>query len=261
MKKNSKFIQIIISLIFILIMLFLSFFYKLMLNDIFFLYLFLILKIILGLLLLIFSIYFFILAEDFIVGGLESNLLFLDKVFLYNRLNKKQNYLFSNPLGIIISRLIIMFFFGFWLPNTFFFLITTVFFNLIFTWSIKFLSKNSVDKSFFINLLPIFIKKNKLLKLLVISLIISFCIGIGCGLIFSSGSSTGGTDIIFLLLNQKFNLNLHYILFFVDGIIILISFLIDLFRYPNMRNFIITKYFFSFFILILVVNLISLFTG
>nr|QOX89545.1 YitT family protein ['Parthenium hysterophorus' phyllody phytoplasma] len=57
-----------------------------------------------------------------------------------------------------------------------------------------------------------------------ISLIISLCIGIGCGLIFSSGSSTGGTDIIFLLLNQKFNFNLRYILFFIDGIIIFISF-------------------------------------
>ncbi|MDV3163525.1 MAG: YitT family protein [Pigeon pea little leaf phytoplasma] len=259
MKKNSKFMSIIILLTFSLIMLFLSFFYKLNVNNIFFLYLFLISKIILGLLLLIFSVYFFILAEEFIVGGLESNLLFLDKVFLYNRAEKKQNYLFSTPVGIIISRLIIMFFCGFWLPNTCFFLITTIMFNLIFTWSIKFLSKRYVDKSFFINLLPVFIKKNNFLKLLVVSLIISFCIGIGCGLIFSSGSSTGGTDIIFLLLNQKFNFHLCYILFFVDGIIVFISFMIDLFRHKDMRNFIITKYFFSFLILIFVVNLIALF--
>ncbi|MDV3139156.1 MAG: YitT family protein [Candidatus Phytoplasma australasiaticum] len=260
MKKNSKFIQIIVSLcIFSLIMLCLSFFYKSMLKDMFFLYIYLILKIILGLLLLIFSVYFFILSEEFIVGGLESNLLFLDKVFFYNRSENKQNYFFSTPLGIIISRLIIMFLCGFWLPNTFFFLFTTILFNLVFTWSIKFLSKCSINKSFFINLFPVCIKKNHVLKLSIISLIISLCIGIGCGLIFSSGSSTGGTDIIFLLLNQKFNFNLRYILFFIDGIIIFISFWIDLLRYKYMRNFIITKYFFSFVILILVVNLISLF--
>ncbi|MDV3168910.1 MAG: hypothetical protein Q8796_01190, partial [Candidatus Phytoplasma australasiaticum] len=67
MKKNSKFIQIIVSLcIFSLIMLCLSFFYKSMLKDMFFLYIYLILKIILGLLLLIFSVYFFILSEEFI---------------------------------------------------------------------------------------------------------------------------------------------------------------------------------------------------
>ncbi|MDV3178935.1 MAG: hypothetical protein Q8855_01635, partial [Candidatus Phytoplasma australasiaticum] len=58
---------------------------------------------------------------------------------------------------------------------------------------------------------------------------------------------------------QKSNFNFRYLLFFIDGIIIFISFWIELLRYKYMRNFIITKYFFSFVILILVVNLISLF--
>ncbi|WP_017191495.1 YitT family protein [Poinsettia branch-inducing phytoplasma] len=62
----------------------------------------------LGSLLMVFAIYFFILPQELIIGGLEALCLFLDKVFFYKIKEKKQNHWFSSNNGILFFRIFII---------------------------------------------------------------------------------------------------------------------------------------------------------
>lgn len=54
----------------------------------------------------------------------------------------------------------------------------------------------------------------------------ALCIGGGMGLVIWSGASTGGTDIIAIILNKKFGLPLSAPMYIIDGLVILMQALI-----------------------------------
>jgi len=57
-------------------------------------------------------------------------------------------------------------------------------------------------------------------RLLVIGFVGGILIGIGCGITFSVGGSTGGTDIICFILNKFFNFSTSLTSFVIDGMIV-----------------------------------------
>ncbi|TVY12242.1 YitT family protein [Candidatus Phytoplasma pini] len=215
----------------------------------------------LGIILLVLSVYFIILQEKFILGGLESNLIFLDKVFWYKKETKEQNYFFSSGNFIIFIRLILFIFICclsfFGEGWDFYFIVSTLIFNIIFSFVFKKLKYFGIEQNFIVDKYPSFIKENKNYKFLFSSLITGLAVGLGCGLIFKSGSSTGGTDIIFLYLRKK-NIvgSLGEVSLFIDGIIILCSFFIDFSRCIDKKKNLIIKYIFSFitFFLVIVIS-------
>ncbi|MBP3059489.1 hypothetical protein FEF22_001695 [Texas Phoenix palm phytoplasma] len=212
-----------------------------------------------GFFLLVFGVYFFVLPENFIVGGLESNLIFLDKIFFYKTKKKKQEYFFSNNNSIIVFRILIILLFGFLIGNLNFFM-STVIFNFSFSFLIKIFEHYNIKREFIIQKIPNFIQNNKFLKMFLYSIIIGIFLGIGCGLIFANNCSTGGTDVIFLYIQNKFKLNLKTILLCIDGIMILISFYLDFLRNEKERKSVIIKYIFScnaFIIAIFLIDLIQ----
>ncbi|MFR0367755.1 YitT family protein [Candidatus Phytoplasma palmae] len=210
-----------------------------------------------GFFLLVFGVYFFVLSENFIVGGLESSLIFLDKLFFYRKKHKKQEYFFSNNNSIIIFRILIILLFGFLIGNINFF-ISTVIFNFSFSFVIKMFDHYNLKRDFIINKMPDLIKNNKFFKMSLCSIIIGIFLGIGCGLIFANNCSTGGTDVIFLYIQNKFKLNLKNILLCIDGIMILISFYLDFSRNPEDKKSVIIKYIFSCIAFIIAIFLIDL---
>ncbi|CAP18390.1 hypothetical protein ATP_00203 [Candidatus Phytoplasma mali] len=221
-----------------------------------FINLFIFFKFILGFIFLFFGIYFFILPKDFIIGGLEGSLIFLDKIFFYK--NGKQNHFFTKNNVIVIIRIIFLFLSFFFHDLPFFLktLIITIFFSFCF----KLFDYYKINKNFFIYKFPNFIKNNNIYELFLSIIIIILSVGFGCGFIFSIDACTGGTDCIFLKLNLKYNIELFYILFFTDGLIIIISFLIDLYRKINNKKIIFVKYICSyicFFTVSFIINILN----
>jgi uncharacterized membrane-anchored protein YitT (DUF2179 family) len=254
-KKNMKKQKSIIYLFFIFLILFLSFvFYEIirmgLIKNKFF-------QIFFGLFLLIFNVYFFILPENFIVGGLESNLLFLDKVFFYRK--KKQKYFFSKNNNIILIRILIILIFGFLMKDVEYFFILTIITNLLFALMIKILEYFKIHRNFILEKFPFFLKKNVLLKFSFLSVILGINIGLSCGLILSNNASTGGTDVIFSFLKKYFHLqNFKIILLMTDGIMIICSFCLDFKRKIDSKKNIFLKYFFSFIVFFIAIFLIDI---
>ncbi|WBL31353.1 YitT family protein [Candidatus Phytoplasma sacchari] len=214
-------------------------------------------QIFLSILLLTFNVYFFILPENFIIGGLESNLIFLDKIFFYQK--KRQKYFFSKNNKIILIRIFIILFFGYLMKDVEYFCITTIATNLIFAFMIKILEYYKIERNFFTSKMPIFLKKNNFLRLFFLSLIIGINVGLSCGFILLNNASTGGTDVIFAFIRKIFKLkNLKLILLMTDGMMILITFYIDLKREIDEKKNIFIKYFFSFLSFIIAILLIDI---
>ncbi|QTX02658.1 hypothetical protein LFWB_0880 [Candidatus Phytoplasma luffae] len=208
--------------------------------------------------LLIFIIYFFILPEKFIIGGLESNLIFLDKILYYDNKNKKQKYFFSKKKIIIFIRAII-FIFAFliflWekiIPNI---LISSLIFILIFYITFKILNFFKIKQNSIISSYPRCVQKNIFYKLLLSSTITGIAIGLSCGSLLKNNFATGGTDIIFLFLHQTIEIPISIICLLIDGSTILLSFIIDLKR-EKLKNQIIIKYILSIFIFFTAISII-----
>ncbi|WCA22407.1 YitT family protein [Candidatus Phytoplasma oryzae] len=216
-------------------------------------------KFLLSISLLIFNVYFFILPENFIIGGLESNLIFLDKFFFFNKKSKKQEYFFSKNNNIILIRIIIISIFGYLMKDVKYFFINTVIINLFFSFVIKILEYYKIKRNFFINKMPFILKNNDFLRLFFFSLIIGINVGISCGFILLNNGSTGGTDVIFAFIKKIFKLNnLKAILLMTDGIIIIFSFYLDWKRKIDKKQKIFMKYIFSLISFIIAVLLIDI---
>lgn len=218
--------------------------------------LFIFLKFFLGFIFLFFGIYFFILPKEFIIGGLESSLIFLDKIFFYK--NGKQNYFFTKNNVIVIIRIIFLFL-SLFLHSWLFFLKTLII-TLFFSFCFRLFDYFKIDQNFFIYKFPNFIKNNKIYELFLSIIIIILSVGFGCGFIFSVNACTGGTDCIFLKLHLEYKIELFYILFFTDGLIIIISFLIDFYRKINNKKIIFVKYICSyicFFTVSFIINILN----
>ena len=216
------------------------------------------LNIFLGVCILIFNIYFFVLPENFVIGGLESNLIFLDKVFFYKKKQKKQKFFFSKNTNIIIIRILIILIFGYLLKDVPNFFISTVIINLFFAFVIKILEKLKIKRTFFIDRMPFFLKKNIFWKLFFLSLFLGINIGFSCGLIFVNNASTGGTDVIFSFIRYHFHLKkIKILLILTDGIMIVFSFFIDLKRQIDQKKNIILKYISSFAIFVIAIFVID----
>src|SRR5699024_6617381 len=78
--------------------------------------------------------------------------------------------------------------------------------------------------SFFMNI--IVDKVESLWNLLVYAVFAGFFIGIGCGLIFRTGSSMGGTSLIAIMFNKLFGWDMVRAIFIMDVMIVLSGFTI-----------------------------------
>ncbi|WIA07708.1 MAG: putative secreted protein [Candidatus Phytoplasma cynodontis] len=253
MDNKKKFLRTL-TVLFFLILFFLIFSNNLIIKKIFFNKF---IQILLSICLLIFNVYFFILPENFIIGGLESNLIFLDKIFFYHK--KKQNYFFSKNNHIIIIRILIISIFGYFMRDIKYFFITTIMTNLFFAFVIKIFEYYKIERTFFIDKMPYVLKNNLFLKMLFLSIIIGISVGLSCGCIFLNNGSTGGTDVIFAFIRKIFKLkNLKLIFFMTDGLMIIFSFFVDLKRKIDKRKNIFLKYIFSFITFIIAILLIDI---
>lgn len=226
------------------------------LDFFYFINLFIFFKFILGFIFLFFGIYFFILPQEFIIGGLEGILIFLDKIFFYK--NNKQNYFFTKNNVIIIIRIIFLFLSL--LLHGFLFFLKTLIITLFFSFGFKLFDYWKINQNFIIYKFPNFIKNNKIYELFLSIIIIILSVSAGCGFIFSVDACTGGTDCIFLKLHLSYKIELFYILFFTDGLVIIISFLIDFYRKINNKKIIFVKYICSyicFFTVSFIINILN----
>lgn len=57
----------------------------------------------------------------------------------------------------------------------------------------------------------------------------SICTGLGLGLVFSVNGCTGGTDVVVALINRYSNLSLGRLFLYVDGSVVLMSFVVNVF--------------------------------
>lgn len=57
----------------------------------------------------------------------------------------------------------------------------------------------------------------------------SICTGLGLGLVFSVNGCTGGTDVVVALINRYSNLSLGRLFLYVDGSVVLMSFVVNIF--------------------------------
>jgi uncharacterized membrane-anchored protein YitT (DUF2179 family) len=220
-----------------------------------------IIQLTLGSFLMIFAIYFFILPQELIIGGLEALCLFLDKLFFYNKHDKKQNYFFSSNNGIIFFRIFIILF-GAFFHKTWFFLLT-IFVAFLFSIIFKILEYCDIDRSFLLNNFPDKTKNNIVYRLLLSSVIIGFFIGTGVGLVIGNNASTGGTDVFFkslhnILTKHVISIEFSLILLTLDGSILVSSFAIDYFRQIDKKNNILIKYVFSILTFVISISLITL---
>ncbi|WP_284928415.1 YitT family protein [Candidatus Phytoplasma sp. AldY-WA1] len=232
-------------------------------------------EILIGMLLLISVIYFFVLPEKFIIGGLESNLIFLDQIFFFDKKNQKQKYFFSQNNKIIIIRSLILLFAVFnalkEMPNATKILISSVIFSVLFSFILKLFNHYNIKQNLILRKFPEFIQKNIYLRLFVSSIITSLTLGITCGAIFKNHYSTAGTEVIFMYVAHLYKWPLSIILFIIDGSAILLSFIMNLSRSikknnkkninnkknsSNTKNVVI-KYFFSILIFIITISIIA----
>lgn len=223
-------------------------------------------KISISFILLIFSVYFLVLPGKFIIGGLESNLIFLDKIFFYDKKKQKQKYFFSKNNNIIIIRILILIFaLVVYLKdstqlNLF---LSSIIFSLLFAFILKIFNFFKIKQNYIIKKFPQFIQNNIFYRLLLSSLITGFVVGISCGNILKQELSTGGTDVIFVFLTSTSiccGIELSAMLLIVDGLTILLSFLMDLIRKKKNKNKIVIKYFFSILTFFIALGIIHLLT-
>ncbi|MFB5029637.1 MAG: hypothetical protein WJU30_00174 [Candidatus Phytoplasma pruni] len=214
----------------------------------------------LGSLLMVFAIYFFILPQELIIGGLEALCLFLDKVFFYKIKEKKQNHWFSSNNGILFFRIFIISF-GAISHKTWFFLLT-LFVASLFSILFKILEYWQIDRVFLLNKFPDKVQNNIIYRLSLSSVIIGVFIGIGVGLVIGNNSSTGGTDFVFKVLHnfieEHITIEFPMILLIIDGSILVASFIIDYFRQIDVKKNIVIKYVFSIITFAIAISLTTL---
>ena len=78
--------------------------------------------------------------------------------------------------------------------------------------------------SLFLNIMPIFIKEPLVKDLFLSSVLGGILCGVGLGITFNQGGSTGGTDIIAMIINKYRNISPGRIIMYCDVIIISSSF-------------------------------------
>ncbi|XXP77189.1 MAG: YitT family protein [Lettuce witches'-broom phytoplasma] len=214
----------------------------------------------LGSLLMVFAIYFFILPQELIIGGLEALCLFLDKVFFYKIKEKKLNHWFSSNNGILFFRIFIILF-GAISHQTWFFLLT-LFVASLFSIFFKISEYWQIDRMFLLKKFPDKIKNNIIYRLSLSSVIIGVFIGIGAGLVIGNDASTGGTDFVFKVLHNFIEdhipIEFPMILLIIDGSVLAASFAIDYFRKIDVKKNIMIKYVFSIITFTISISLITL---
>lgn len=223
-------------------------------------------KISMSFILLIFSIYFLVLPGKFIIGGLESNLIFLDKICFYDKKKQKQKYFFSKNNNIIIIRILILIFaLVVYLkdPKQLNLFLSSIIFSLLFTFILKIFIFFKIKQNSIIKRFPQFIQNNIFYRLLLSSLITGFVVGISSGNILQKNLSTGGTDVIFVFLTSTSiccGIELSIMLLTIDGLTILLSFLMDVIRKKKNKEKIVIKYFFSILTFFIALGIIHLLT-
>jgi uncharacterized membrane-anchored protein YitT (DUF2179 family) len=80
--------------------------------------------------------------------------------------------------------------------------------------------------SMFLNIMPIFIKEPLVKDLFLSSVLGGILCGVGLGITFNQGGSTGGTDIIAMIINKYRNISPGRIIMYCDVIIISSSFFV-----------------------------------
>jgi len=170
-------------------------------------------EIVFGTFLLAFGFQFFLLPEGLITGGVMGISVLLP----------------INPSLFILCANLVLLVIGFiFLGKEF--LIKTVFATLL-SPALVFLFEQTIPNNSFIieNIAPEY-------RLMISAISGSFIAGVGLGIVFRGGGSTGGIDIVQQILNKKFRLPYSIAIFLTDGIVVLIS-AIHYFRHQQIEYF------------------------
>ncbi len=149
--------------------------------------------------------YFFFLSNNFVTGGVSGVAVILS-IF-----NIKASY-------TILALNVLFFIIGYFVMGKKFALKTTfgTLFSPLVIFIIEFLEVPSA----------IFVDQLREAPLLISMLLGTIATGVGIGVIFRNGGSTGGIDIIQTILRRKLHLNYSIVFLLTDGLIVLFGFLV-----------------------------------
>ncbi|HHT39547.1 MAG: YitT family protein [Acholeplasmataceae bacterium] len=176
-------------------------------------------QIVLGIIIMNCGFYFFFLPQNLIIGGVTGITVLLEKITFLSKLPFFYTITITFLNGIF---LVIGFIF---LGKDFF--IKTIFGSLLVPFVFFILELTKVDPFIIINEL------SEPLQLLLTAVLGSVIIGFGLGLVFRNSGSTGGIDIVQIIINRKYHQSFIFGFLMTDGIIVLLG----LFIYRNVELF------------------------
>ncbi|MDY0210125.1 MAG: YitT family protein [Acholeplasma sp.] len=162
------------------------------------------LNIVFGVTLMTLGFYFFLLPEDLVIGGVMG----LAVVF-QSQINPTLMIYILN-IGLLIIGLLI-------LGKSFF--IRTVFGSIASPLILSIIELMNIEDTIIMNQVSDS-------KLIIAALSGSILVGLGLGLVFRNGGTTGGMDIIQNILHKKLHFPYQFIFYFTDGVIVILSLIV-----------------------------------
>ncbi|NWN45551.1 YitT family protein [Candidatus Phytoplasma pruni] len=200
-------------------------------------------QIILGAFILIFGIHFLVQQEKLTMGGTESFLNFLDSI-LKNVCHLDINKFFGHPFTVDLVYIVTLFLGLHFLGKKFFKKSLLVTF-LIITFTTLLSSFEIFKFKIFDSVFP-FLEDKGHFRTALVYLLASLILGTGTGLIFKNKASMSGTGVVQNILKDKLKMPFWLILFLTDGLVIFLSFLIELSTHQSLMISVVIKYAFSF---------------
>lgn len=177
------------------------------------------LQIIAGIIIMNLGFYFLLLPTHIIVGGVTGMAVLLEKVNLFS------NIPIFYSLVIFILNFIFLIIGLIFLGKEFF--LKTIFGSLFVPLVLFVLEISGIDELYIINQI------SEPLQLLIAAVLGSLVVGSGLGLVFRNSGSTGGIDIIQIILNRKYHRSFRFAFLVTDGLVVLAG----LFVYQSVELF------------------------
>ena len=170
-------------------------------------------QVILGTYLMAFAFYFFYEKTKIITGGVGGlGIIVKESLKKYNGINFPHisYFVFAANFGLLILGL-------FLLGKKFF--LKSVFLSIFYPFILFLLEKIGEDKNFFIYYFHLPLHSSKILS----SLVGALLSGMGLGLVFSAGLTTGGTDVIQKIFHKYFKIPMSVAIYLTDGLIVVLG--------------------------------------
>ncbi len=161
-----------------------------------------------GIIILNLGFYFFFLPQDMVTGGVAGLAVILENNASFT-IKSSYTIFVLNVIFLIIGYIV--------LGKTF--TIKTIYGSLLSPLIIFILEITNVDKTIIINQLTE-------VPLLLSAVLGAIGVGVGLGLVFRNGASTGGADIAHHIMHKKFHMSYITIFVIIDGIIVLLGLLV-----------------------------------